>query len=136
MVDDMKIDTYKELTYEEDERKRNPIAFAHNGKGNRKCQHVIISDKKQVESFLNRYDLTGILDNKLSMSILWNFPRRQYDEIGMWVCLSGFTYSDKDFSPKHFIVSDNIVTEESQNKAMEIIDLLNTWNGIEVFYNK
>ena len=135
-VDGMKIDTYKELIYEEDERKSNPIAFAHNGKGNRKCQHVIISDKKQVKAFLNRYDLTGITDENISISILWNLPRKQYDETNMWVCLSGFTYNEKEVYPKHFVISDNIVTEEAQNRAKEMIDMLNTWNGIEVFYNK
>lgn len=130
----MKIDTYKTLVYEEDERKRNPIAFTHNGKGNRKCQHVKISNRKQVEEFLNKYGLMGINDNLISLSILWNFPRRRYNETNMWVCLSGVTYNNENFYPKQFVVSDNVVTMESQNRAMEIIDLLNTWNGIEVNY--
>lgn len=132
--DCMKIDTYKTLIYEEDERKRNPIAFAHNGKGNRKCQHVKISNKKQVEEFLNKYGLMGIYDNMINLSILWNFPRRRCSETNMWVCLSGFTYSDEEYYPKHFVISDNIVTEKAQEKAMEIIDLLNTWSGIEISY--
>lgn len=130
----MKIDTYKTLTYEEDERKNNPIAFAHNGNGNRKCQSVRFSSSKQVKDFLEKYGLTGISDEKISISILWNFPRRQYNESNMWVCLSGFTYNEKEFNPKHFVISDNIITEETQNRAKEIIDLLNTWNGIEVSY--
>lgn len=130
----MKIDTYKTLTYEENERKRNPIAFTHNGKGNRKCQHVKISNRKQVEEFLNKYGLMGINDNMISLSILWNFPRRRCNETNMWVCLSGFTYNNENFCPKHFVISDNIIENETQNKAMKIIDLLNTWNGIEVNY--
>ncbi len=130
----MKIDTYNALTYEEDEREKNPVAFDHNGKGNRKCQHIRISDRKQAEEFLNRYNLTGILDDMISISVLWNFPRRRYKEKEMWVCLSGFTYNNKEFYPKHFVISDSIVTEKAQSKAKEILDLLNTWEGIEVSY--
>lgn len=132
----MKIDTYKNLTYEEDERKNNPSAFFHDGNGNRKCQSVRIANDKQVKDFLEKYELTGISDEKISISILWNFPRRQYNETNMWVCLSGFTYNEKEFYPKHFVIADNIVTEETQNRAKEMIDMLNTWNGIDVFYPK
>lgn len=130
----MKIDTYKTLIYEEDEKERNPIAFTHNGKGNRKCQTIRISDRKQVEKFLNKYGLIGILDDMISISVLWNFPRRRYNEERMWVCLSGFTYNNNEFYPKHFVISDNIVIKETQEKAKEILDLLNTWEGIEVSY--
>lgn len=130
----MKIDTYKNLTYEEDERKNNPIAFSRDGNGNRKCQHITITNDNQVECFLKKYGLTGISDEKISISILWNFPRRQYNETNMWVCLSGFTYNEKEFYPKHFVISDNIVNKKAQNKAMEMIDLLNTWDGIEINY--
>lgn len=130
----MKIDTYKTLTYEEDERKNNPKAFYHNGNGNRKCQHVRIINSRQVKEFLEKYGLKGISDERISISILWNFPRRQYNEANMWVCLSGFTYNEEEFYPKFFMISDNFVTEKAQNRAKEIIDLLNTWNGIEVSY--
>lgn len=130
----MRIDTYKTFTYEEDERKNNPMAFSHNG--NRKCQHVRIINKNQVMNFLEKYGLTEILDDKISISILWNFPRRQYRETNMWVCLSGYTYNEKNFYPKNFAISDNIITEEAQNRAKEIIDTLNTWSGIEVSYPK
>lgn len=130
----MKIDTYKTLTYREDEREKNPIAFALSN-GNRKCQHVKISNKEQVEEFLNKYGLIGILDDNVSLSILWNLPRKKYNETDMWVCMSGFTYSNElPFVPKKFVISDNIVTEEDQMKAKEIIDLLNCWEGIEVSY--
>lgn len=132
----MKIDTYKNLTYEEDERKNNPITFSRGGNGNRKCQHITISNSKQVKDFLEKYELTGITDEKISISVLWNFPRRQYNETNMWVCLSGFTYNEKEFHPKHFVISDNIVNKKAQNKAMEIIDLLNTWDGIGVNYSE
>lgn len=129
----MKIDTYKSLTYEEEERDKNPTAFAISN-GNRKCQHVRISKKEQVEEFLNRYSLMGILDDNISLSILWNFPRKMYNEKDMWVCMSGYTYNNEDFRPKHFVISDNIVTEEDQAKAKEIIDLLNGWEGLVVSY--
>ena len=128
----MKIDTYKTLTYEEDEREKNPNAFALR---NRKCQHVKISNKEQVKEFLNKYGLSGILDDNINISILWNFPRKKYDEKDMWVCMSGCTYSNEPpFVPKHFVISNNIVTEEDQARAKEIIDLLNGWDGIEVSY--
>lgn len=130
----MKIDTYKVLTYEEVEREKNPIAFALSN-GNRKFQHIKMSNKKQVEEFLNRYGLSGILDDNISLSILWNFPRKKYSEKDMWVCISGFTYGNKSpFVPKHFVISNNIATEEDQTRAKEIIDLLNGWEGIEVSY--
>lgn len=134
MGDSMKIDTYKNLTYEEDERKNNPIAFSRGGNGNRKCQHVTIKNNKQVKYFLEKYGLTEISDEKISISILWNFPRRQYNETNMWVCLSGFTYNEKEFHPKHFVISDNIGNGETQIRAKEIIDFLNTRDGIEVSY--
>lgn len=51
----MKIDIYRALTYVEDEIKRNPVAYSQNG--NRKCQHVKISNNGQVKEFLNRYGL-------------------------------------------------------------------------------
>lgn len=134
----MKIDTYKVLTYEEDERENNPVAFAMSSggrKGNRKCQRVIISNKEQVKEFLDRYGLSGISDDNISISVLWHFPRKQYGEKDMWVCMSGFTYSNEPpFVPKPFVISNNIVTEEDQNKAKEIIDFLNGWEGIEVTY--
>ncbi len=129
----MKIDIYKALTYVEDEIKRNPVAYSQNG--NRKCQHVKISNDGQVKEFLNRYGLDGIKDDNISLSILWNLPRRDYSENEMWVCISGFTYgNEQPFVPKHFTISDSVVTIESQNKAVEIINLLNTWTGIDVSY--
>lgn len=129
----MKIDIYKALTYVEDEIKRNPVAYSQNG--NRKCQHVKISNDGQVKEFLNRYGLDGIKDDNISLSILWNLPRRDYSENEMWVCISGFTYgNEQPFAPKHFTISDSVVTIESQNKAVEVINLLNTWTGIDVSY--
>lgn len=129
----MKIDTYKSLTYEEREREKNPIAFSLSG-GNRKCQHVKISKKEQVDEFLNRCGLIEISDDNINISILWNFPREKYNEKDMWVCMSGFTYSNEEFKPKHFVISNNIVTEEDQVKAKEIIDFLNGLEGLEVSY--
>jgi hypothetical protein len=132
----MKIDNYKTLTYEEDERINNPIAFGRNGKGNRKCQHIIISNPKQVKTFLEKYELTGIADEMICISILWRFPRKEFNEKDMWVTMSGITYNTRLFRPKTFVIADNIVTEEDQSKAKEIIDTLNKWNGIEVSYEE
>ena len=129
----MKIDIYKTLTYAEDEMKRNPVAYSQNG--NRKTQHVTISNSSQVEAFLEKYGLNGIKDENISLSILWNLPRRKYFENDMWVCISGFTYGNEPpFVPKRFVIADNAVTTESQNKAVEIINLLNKWTGIDVSY--
>ena len=130
----MKIDTYKVLTYDEEEREKNPDAYSLSS-GNRKCQSVRISNKEQVKDFLSKYGLIGVLDDNIILTILWNFPRKKYGESDMWVCMSGYTYSNNPpFIPKHFVISDNRVTEEAQNEAMEIIDLLNTWEGIKVSY--
>lgn len=130
----MKIDNYKTLTYEEDERINNPASFHHNGKGNRRVQHVIVSEPSQVKDFLDKYDLSGISDEKICLSILWNFPRKEYNEKTMWVVMSGITYNVKKFIPKSFVISDNIVTKESQTLAQNIIDTLNSYKGIEIDY--
>lgn len=129
----MKIDIYKTLTYAEDDIKRNPVAYRENG--NRKCQHVRISNSRQVGTFLNKFELEDISDENISLSILWNLPRRKYSETDMWVCISGCSYGNEPpFVSKRFTISDNIMTVESQNKAVEIINLLNTWSGIDVSY--
>lgn len=130
----MKINTYNTLTYEEDEIKANPAAFTQGEIGKRKCQHVTISDKAQISEFLSKCGLESIADEMVTLSILWHFPRRQYNETDMWVCMSGYTYNRKFFKPKTFVISDNIVTEESQKLAKELIDMLNGWDGLEVSY--
>lgn len=47
---------------------------------------------------------------------LWNLPRKEYNETKMWVCISGFTCNNEDFNPKHFVISDNNITEEPQKR--------------------
>ena len=130
----MKIDTYKSLTYEEDERMKNPSAFYHSGKGNRKCQHVHITDKRQIQIILDVLNLANLMNDNLSFSILWNFPRKKYNEDQMWVCMSGYTYSNEYFNPNSFVVSDNVVTDYSQKIAMEVLDTLNKLSDITVSY--
>ena len=97
---------------------------------------IIISNKKQVKTFLEKYELTGIVDEMICISILWHFPRKEFNEKDMWVTMSGITYNTRLFRPKTFVIADNIVTKEDQNKAKEIIDTLNKWNGIEVSYDE
>ena len=130
----MKIDIYKELAYEEDERKRIPYAYADNGKGNRRCQHINIVEKNAVEDFLKTFNLYNILDDEISIAILWNLPRAEYNEKNMWVCLSGFTYNNEDFYPKHFVISDNLSPEKTKDRAMDVLEYLNKVSGIEVNY--
>lgn len=131
----MKIDNYNSLVYEEDERKVNPAAFYNNGTGAKAIQHVTISNQEQVAEFLEKCGLTGITDERVHLSILWNLPRKEYneDETHLFVHMDGFTYSTKPpFRPKHFVIADYVVTEEAQKKARELIDVLNSWNGITV----
>lgn len=130
-INTKKVDTYKSLTYEEDERKNNPIAFWNNGKGNRKNQTVVVREQSQIEKILSKLNLHRISTNCLDISILWNFPRKQYKESKMWVCMTVY-YSTRYYC--HYAVSDNIVTQDDQKKAMEIIDFLNESTGVETYY--
>ena len=131
----MKIDNYKSLVYEEDESKANPSSFYNNGTGSKAIQHVTISNKEKVAEFLEKCGLTGIADEKIHLSILWNLPRKEYneDESHLFVHMDGFTYGSKPpFNPKHFVIADYVVTEEAQEKAKELINMLNSWKEIVV----
>lgn len=125
----MNIDIYKTLTYDEDERKRIPCAYSHATLGglggNRKCQHVTVREPKIIHEFLSKFEFSQIANDNLSLSILWNLPRKQYGETDMWVNISGFTYSnDTPFSPNKFVIADNIVTEDAQKRALEVLEFL------------
>lgn len=120
---------YDRLCYEEDERINNSHLYADKGKGNRKCEHITIREKNSVEEFLKKYSLMKIYDDNVLLTILWNLPRKEYNETKMWVCISGFTYNNEDFNPKHFVISDNNITEESQKKAMELLHWINRKKG-------
>lgn len=129
----MRIDTYKSLVYDEDERTANPNAYFKNG--NRKVQHALVSDKKDIERVLKSVGLEGIANDRLSFSILWNFPRKEYSETSMWVTVSGFTCGSKPpFVPNTFCIASNVVTEGDQKRALSLIDLLNSIVGIRVEY--
>ena len=135
----MKIDNYKSLAYEEDERKNNPSSFHNNGTGNRRVQHITLSNKEQIAAFLEKCGLTGIKNDRICLSILWHFPRKEYNEneTDLFVHMSGFTCSTKPpFVPNTFVIADYVVTEEAQKKARELIDMLNDWKGIEVSYQE
>lgn len=135
----MKINNYKSLVYEEDERKINPAAFHNNGTGNRRTQHVTITKKEQVAAFLEKCGLTAIMNDRVCLSLLWRFPRKEYSEKedDLFVHMSGFTCSNNPpFKPQTFVIADYVVTEEAQQKARDIIDMLNGWKGIEVSYQE
>lgn len=135
----MKIDNYKTLVYEEDERKAHPSSFHRNGTGNRRTQHVVITKKEQVAVFLEKCGLTAIMNDRVCLSILWHFPRKEYNEneTDLFVHMSGFTCSTKPpFVPSTFVIADYVVTEEAQQKAKDLIDMLNGWKGIEGSYQE
>lgn len=126
-----RVDTYKELTYDEDERLRNPDAYGYSGEGSRTCQHVEL-EGKQAERFMKECGLEGYYKegDKVTLSLLWNLPRKKYNETDMWVNMSGYVYTfDAEMNFKHvnFSISDNCVTEEAQQRAMNLIDMLNEW---------
>lgn len=128
----MNIDIYKTLTYDEEERERIPFAYGTN----RKCQHVSVRDPKIINEFLSKFELSQIANDNLDLSILWNLPRKQYGETNMWVNLSGHTYSnDSPFSSVNFVIADNIVTEDAQKRALEVLEFLQEKiSDIEVNY--
>ncbi len=126
-----RVDTYKELTYDEDERLRNPDAYSYSGEGNRTCQNVNL-EGEQAERFMKACGLESIYKkgDEVGLSILWNLPRKEYNETDMWVNMSGYVCSfDAEMNYKHvnFPISDNYVKEEAQQKALDLIDMLNEW---------
>lgn len=128
-----RVDTYKELTYDEDERLRNPNAYGCSGEGNRSCQHIEL-EGEQAERFMKACGLGKIYkkDDCVGLSILWNLPRKEYNETNMWVNMSGYTYSfDTEMNFKHvnFVISDNRPSKEAQQKAINLIDMLNDWRS-------
>lgn len=133
----LKIDTYKTLTFEEDARIATPAAYSRNG--NRKCQHVTITNKEEVDTFLSFCGLDATLDDTVGLSILWHLPSHKLGtREEMWVCLSGYTFNsrvDSTFRPTHFVVSDNTTGDETQEKALAVIDLLNSLSHINVGYD-
>lgn len=132
----IKVETYKTLTFEEDARLANPAAYSRNG--NRKCQHAIITKKEEVDTFLSFCGLDATLDDAVIISILWHLPSRELcTREEMWVCLSGYTFNsrvDSAFRPTHFVISDNTTDDEAQEKALAVIDLLNSLSYINVGY--
>jgi len=120
----MKIKMYKKIEYNENSKENNPELYYKNG--NRKCEHVDITDKKVIENIIKLSDKPINIYNNMSLSILWNLPRKEYDENFMWVCMSGFLYDDnKPFVPNNFVVSDNIRNDKNQQIAYEIISYIN-----------
>ena len=114
------IDIYEKITFDEDERKKYPEKY----KTNRLVQNVRIHGIDNVRKFIDKFDLPdSLLNESLTISYLWNLPRRKYNENEMWVNLSGFTCDG--YEPfNNFVIADNIVTEESQNRAISILKYL------------
>jgi hypothetical protein len=130
----MKVDIYDKLVYEEDEKKKHPERFYSNG--NRRVQHICVTGKKKVEEFVEKFNLPKtFINERMSLSVLWNFPRKAYDESKMWVCVSGFTYF-ASASFNNFIISNNCITVESQNKALEVLRYLKSVKGVKVSYSE
>ena len=134
----MKVDTYKSLVFDEDERIANPDAYFKSGTSkNRKIQHVLVNNRQDAERVLETLGLEGIVNDRLSFSILWNLPRKEYSETSMWVTVSGFTCgSNPPFVPNTFCIASNVVSQEDQKRALDLIDNLNTLRGIEVEYQQ
>ncbi len=116
----MEIDIYKDIIFDEDERAKFPGKFHTNG--NRRNQHIDIQGEDKVRDFIRTFGLPETFINKdLHLSVLWSFPRKAYNEDKMWVSLSGFT-CDGMAPFNHFVISDNIVTKNVQDKAVCVAD--------------
>lgn len=120
----MKIDIYKSLTFKENEQRDKPYAYSKNG--NRKCQHIKITDSIEVEKFMEHFDICLTEKEQLNLSVLWCLPRQEYNENDMYVCVSGFTFSSNldDFHPQNFVISNNCYSEKDQIRAMKILEYL------------
>lgn len=130
----MGIDIYKDIVFEEDERADFPEKFYTNG--NRRNQHIDIYGEDIVKKFINTFGFPDSFINKnLHLSVLWSFPRKSYNENNMWVSLSGFT-CDGEAPFNHFVISDNIITVDTQNKAIEVLEYVSSVAGTEISYSK
>ena len=131
-------DTYKELNrvfsrdnfqgkYKEDIMIEYPYLFFDNS--NEKVIHVNVTNMNDIESILVIADKNISMrdTDALSLSLLWNFPRKKYDENLMWACLSGYVYGkvDNDVRGNNFVVSDNVVKDIASATTDRIIEYIN-----------
>lgn len=123
-ANDSMITQFKEVCFAEDDIASHPQLYHRNG--SRRIESVYIGDQNIMKAILGIAEKKVKLENCMYLSILWNLPRKQYDEINQWVCLSGVLYqSNKIFAPNCFVVSDNLYDVESQQRSIQIIDVLN-----------
>lgn len=120
------IDDINDL-FEEEIIKKYPHLFCDNG--NVKKIHIETSNKEMIVGILKiaEKEIEIKDEDALCLTLLWNFPRRQYDETSRWVCMSGIMY-DKNTNMiigSNFVVSDNVVTNVTQKQANNIIELIN-----------
>lgn len=117
--------------YREDLIKEYPYLFTKNG--NSKCVHVSITDTVVKERVLemiaeSKQELNVGGELGLSLSIMWNFPRKKYNDTETWVSLSGFTYNklkNTISTSMSFVISNNIHNERSSKLANDIINYIN-----------
>ena len=129
----MKIDIYNSGVFEEDVKRKKPYAFS--GYGNLRAQDVEISHPDHVKAIK---EFLGI-DNKDTdafLSLRWNLPRRKYGEDFIPIVqLDGYTYSSaEEFNPESFVVAYSTKNEEQQAKARELIEMINVWDDVFVYY--
>jgi len=114
--------------YMEDVQEKYPYLFHDNS--NTKCIHVSIKNNDAIRKILELSEINiSVTDNSvLCLSILWNFPRKQFNEDLMWVCLSGFFFKMNNgvVVPGHnIVISNNRVNESASKKADSVIEYIN-----------
>ena len=121
-----KLTTLKDIinSYNEDEIIKYPYMYYKNN--NRKVEHVEIYDVNIAKQVLKMISINIDLNDFycMSLGLLWNIKRKGYDTEFTFNNLSGTIFYN-DCQHENFVVSDNIVKNESQQLANNIIDYVN-----------
>ena len=93
-----------------------------------KVIHIDITEQSIIEEIMKIANISITTMGYLTLSLLWNFPRKKYNEKKLWACLSGFFYDEvnnKVVKGHDFVVSNNLITESASRVTDEIIEYIN-----------
>ena len=122
----LSIDDFEGL-YVEDIQEKYPYLF-FSGTSNTQAIHITIKDNAVIEEILRILGKNKLFSEQevLTLSLLWNFPRRKYNETLIWACLTGCFSRKKDNTViSRFVVSNNIVSVKASEDTNNIINYIN-----------
>ena len=113
--------------YKEELMQQYPFLFYDNT--NEKAIHITIADQEDIEEILKIAGKSvSITGSYLFLSLLWNFPRKKFNENTLWDCLSGFFYneiSNRVVEGSKLVISNNSINESASKVADEVIEYIN-----------